>query len=144
MIHRLNRSRTSPRRRAVLLICVLVCLTMVMMLFAATIRLISLERQQVRAQGNRLQAEYLADSGLERATALLAGNPEYVGETWRIDTEQLGMRDSGTVSIRVEAIAEKPQSRRVIVVADFPAESEQRSRRSKQIQVDLPQRGDPS
>ena len=140
----MNKSRMSPRRPGVLLICVLVCLTMVMMLFAATIRMIFLERQQVRAQENRLQAELLADSGLERATSQLAGNPEYVGEAWRIDAEQLGKRDPATVSIRVEAIADRPQSRRVIVAADFPAEGELRARRSKQIQVELPKRGETS
>jgi len=142
MIHAINRRRTASKRSAVLLMCVLVCLSVVMMLFAASVRLVLLEREQVRAQENRVQAEYLADSALERATALLASNSEYVGETWQIEAEPLGLRNPATVLIRVEAIAQQPRSRQVTVVADFPAEGERRARRSKQIQVDLPPRGE--
>jgi len=129
-------------RRAALLISVLVCLTVVMVLFTRWVKLASLERQQLRDQQNRLQAEYLAESGLERAIAQLAMDATYAGETWRIDKESLRGRDGATVAIQVESLPDGSSGRLVRAVADYPAEGRYRARRSRETRVTLPKPGE--
>jgi len=124
-----------------LLVSVLVCLTVVMMLFAGWVKSIALARQQVRAQEDRMQAEYLALSGLERAAAQLAADATYGGEIWRIGGESFSGRATAAVDIRVTAIPGESKMRMVRVVADFPAEGARRARRSKEIKLVLTKPG---
>lgn len=124
-----------------LLISVLVCLAVVMLLFAGWIRTITQERQQVWAQQDRMQAEYLVGSGLQRAAAQLAASSDYQGETWRIGAESFGGRAGATVDIRVTAVADESEARLVRVVADFPADGTARTRRSKEIKMVLKKSG---
>jgi hypothetical protein len=125
-----------------LLISVLVCLAVVMLLFAGWIRTIVMERQQVRAQQDRLQAELLAGSAVERAVAQLAANTDYPGEIWQLGTESFGGRAVATVEIRVTRLDNEPRMRLVRAVADFPAEGAARARRSKEIKVALKTSGE--
>ncbi len=129
------------RRRAVLLISVLVCLSVVMALFGVWLRTVSLERRQLQSQQDGMQAEYLARSGMARAEAQLAAEPNYAGETWRIDQESLGARCGATVAIHVEAVPDEPQARRVRVEADFPPQGTARTRRSRENTIVLPTAG---
>jgi hypothetical protein len=134
-------SPRSSARRAMLLISVLVCLTVVMMLFAGWVKSIALARQQVRAQEDRMQAEYLALSGLERAAAQLAADATYSGEIWRIGGESFWGRATAAVDIRVTPIPGESKTRMVRVVANFPAEGAPRARRSKEIKIVLTKPG---
>lgn len=130
------------RPRGVLLISVLICLALVMLLFAGWMRTFMLERRQLRAIENRMQAEYLADSGLRRAAAQLASNSDYDGETWEVEASDVGGRAAGRIAIQVQAVPDDPRGRRVRAVADFPAESGARARRSKVTKIILPSRGE--
>jgi len=123
-------------RRALLVLSVLACLTLVMLLAAAWLRIIVLERQQLRAQQNRLQAEYLAQSALSRAAARLAANPDYDGETFRVSAESLGAGSPATVTIRLEA-GDDPQARLVTASAQVPADGRDRAQRSIQQRIPL-------
>jgi hypothetical protein len=112
-------------------------LTVIMVLFASWIKTMTLERNQLRAQQDRLQTEYLASSGLERAAAQLAKNSGYPGETWQISAESFGGLAAATVDIRVLPVPDESAARLVRVVADFPAEGTARARRSKEIKIVL-------
>jgi Tfp pilus assembly protein PilX len=131
--------RCGPRsgRRAALLVAVLVCLSVVMALGAAWLRGVLLEHRQVRAQADRLQAEYLAASAVNRATAQLAANPDYRGETYVVDAQTLALRADAAVNIRVEPVADDAQARRVVVEANFPDEGAERARRGRQVTISL-------
>ena len=124
-------------RRAILVISVLASLTLVMLLGAAWLRIIVLERQHLRVQQNRMQAEYLANSALSRAAARLAADSEYDGETIHVSAESLAARSPATVTIRVVA-ADDPQARLVTASARVPAEGRDRAQRSKQQRILLP------
>jgi hypothetical protein len=100
-------------------------------------RTIALERQQVRAQEDRVQAEYLADSGLERAAVRLTVDAAYSGEIWQIGAESFSGRAAGIVQIHVARIPDEPQSRLLRARADFPADAPARVRRSKEIRIVL-------
>ncbi len=124
-------------RRGMLLVSVLVCLSVVMIVFASWMRAGILQTRQVRAQQDRVQAELLAVSGLERAAAQLAANGEYTGETWNLKAAALGGTAGGRVEIRVTPDAHDPSSRHVVAAADFPAEGPTVARRSKEITIVL-------
>jgi len=131
-----NRSRRRRRRRAMLLVTMLVCLTVVMALVAAWMKTIALERRHVRAASDRVQAEYLATSGVERAMAQLAANPTYTGETWRIDADSLGARAGARVVIKIVDAADNSPGRRAVVEASFPDEGPRRARRTREVTLE--------
>jgi hypothetical protein len=137
------KSRNASRRRwldhrGTLLMSVLVCLSVVMLLATSWLKTITLEQRHVRAAADRAQADYLVASGVARATAQLAADPRYAGETWQIDRETLGMRSGATVVIRLAAaVADKPRQRRLIVEASFPNDRPWRARQTREVTIEL-------
>ncbi len=116
---------------------VLVCLALVTVLFSVWIKTVVEERRQVRAIEDRMQAEYLADSGLRRAAARLAADADYAGETWQVEAGDFSGPRGGTVSIEVRRESDEPLARVVRAVADFPKEVTARARRSKETKLIL-------
>ncbi len=129
-------------RRAVVLMSVLVCLAVAMMLFMAWLKTAAMERRQLRAQQDRLQAEILADAGLDRAAAQLHSAGDYSGETWQIGAEAFAGRGAATVTIHVEPPGDNAAARNVQAVAEYPLGGDARVRRSKQITIVLPRTGE--
>ncbi|MBX6314323.1 MAG: hypothetical protein IRY99_15630 [Isosphaeraceae bacterium] len=125
------------RRRGALAIVVVICLVLVAMFCATLFRVSLARREQVRGEEYRLQAAWLAESGLERAAARLAESPAYPGETWRIAPDELGGQGAAVVAIAVEADPSRPDRRRVRAQADFPADSRYQARASQDIVIDL-------
>jgi hypothetical protein len=123
------------------LVLVLACLTAVMVLFAAWLRILATEHRHIRAASHSVQAEFLADSGVARAVAQLAANANYTGETWQIDARTLAATAGATVTIRVAAVGDQPRARRLTVAAEFPSTGTQRARRTRQITIELPPPG---
>ena len=87
-------------RRAVVLMSVLVCMAVAMVLFLAWLKTAAMERRQLIAQQDRVQAELLADAGLDRAAAQLQSTSDYSGEIWQIGAETFAGRGAATVTIR--------------------------------------------
>ena len=78
------------------------------------------------------------ESGLARAAARLAANPDYQGETWALSASSLGGRDAGEVTIVVKPLEKSASRRRVRVEADYPSgDPTRRARQSKQLIVDV-------
>ena len=138
----MSRIRRNIDRRAVVLLSVLVCLGVAMMLFLAWLKTAALERGQLRAQQDRVQAEILADAGLDRAGAQLHAASDYSGETWQIGADSFAGRGAASVTIRVESVPEKATARKVQAVAEYPVGSDARVRRSKQVTIVLPKTGE--
>jgi len=126
------------QRRGTLLIAVLACLTLVILLAAAWMKGIALERQQVRAQQNAMQAEYLARSALGRAAARLALDADYAGEMWKVGAEALAGRGEAVVAIQVDADRDDPRARVIRATAQFGTSVQARAQRSKQLKINLP------
>ena len=129
-------------RRAVVLMSVLVCLAVAMTLFLAWSKTAAMERKQLRAQQDRLQADLLADAGLDRAAARLLSADDYSGETWQIGAEAFAGRGAATVTIQVESPGESATVREVRAVAEYPLGLDGRVRRSKKITIQLPTTGE--
>lgn len=126
-----KKGRTAGRR-GVLVAAVLVVLILISMLCGGLLRQALARRGQERMDERRLQADWLAESALDRAAARLAEQGDYQGETWEVPAEEFGGVWGASVRIEVEAVADQPERRRVKVRAEYPAGSETALRRSKQ------------
>ena len=77
-------------------------------------------RSILRDEERRAQADWLAESALARASARLAVDPGYVGETWRIEPAELLDVGAADVSIAIGPVENEPRRRRVRVEAECP------------------------
>ncbi len=135
-------ARRPERRRGAALVLAMVGLLLITLIFGTMLRLARDTRRVVVAEQRRLQAEWLAESALERAFARLALDPSYQGETWTIPADVLGGPDGGTVLIEVATIDGKPAARTVRVQADYPSEASRRARQTRTATIHLiPQPG---
>jgi len=124
------------RRGAVLLVAI-VCIAVASVIFLSLLRLSVAERRRVETEAWQVQAAWLAESGIERAAARLAADPEYQGETWALPADLLGGRYDAVVKIRVETIPDDEPRRLVHVEADYPDDPQNRARRSKQVVMEV-------
>jgi Tfp pilus assembly protein PilV len=125
------------RRSGAALIAVLIALTVATVLFGTLLRSSAQERAAVRRHQHALQAEYLAEGGIELAAARLAADNQYAGETWQVAAGQFGGKEAGRVEIRVEPVEGQPHKRVVQITADYPDDPLRRARESKQITLDV-------
>jgi Tfp pilus assembly protein PilX len=129
------RPGTTRPRRGMLAIAVLVCLIVLTLISGAILRVGVAQRDEVRAQERRLQAEWLAEAGLRRALARLEADPEYAGETWKVDARELDSSDGANVAIAVERPPGDPKARTIRVRADYPRDPPRRIRCSRQTTI---------
>jgi hypothetical protein len=140
-------SRFTQRRRGLTAVAVLVCLIVITLVSGALLKVGIAHRDQVRSQEHRLQAEWLAQSGIDRALARLAAKPDYTGETWELAAADLGLPaetnpSSAPVAVVVIQVVRAPnasgrETRLVKVHADYPPDLPRRARHSLQILVEL-------
>jgi hypothetical protein len=142
---------TSNSRRGMTTIAVLVCLLIITLISGALLKVGLAQRESDRDRERHLQAEWLAESGVDRALARLTFDRNYTGETWPIAAGELGLperpataespgqvdRSAAIVTIAVEPIVGEANRRRIRVQADYPPEPPRRSRHSKQMLIDL-------
>jgi len=135
-----NRGKTRrPNRRGVALLLALGCLAVATALIVSLSRSATIGRQATRQQTWRMQAEWLAESAVERAAAQLAEDPDYEGETWLLSAAQLGGEHDALVDIKVASNPDQPRRRLVDVRADYPNHPVHRASNNKQITVRLPE-----
>lgn len=127
-------SGTRSTRRGAMLVVVVVVLMVLSMIFSTLIRRGLSHRSLIAAETRRIQAALLAESGLDRARALIANRPDAVAgeETWKITAEQLDGRHPASVLIRIEPVDAAPAAEpagvkssrqwKVTARADYPAE----------------------
>jgi type II secretory pathway component PulK len=120
-------------RRGMLAIAVLLCLIVLTLIAGGLLRAGAAHRDEIRVQERRLQAEWLAEAGLQRALARLASDPGYPGETWNIDARELDSADAATVTIAVERPAGAAKRRTIRARADFPRDPPRRARCTRQM-----------
>ena len=124
--------------RGAALITVLVGMAVATTIFLAVLRLIAVQRQSVDLQFRQIQAGWLAESALQRASARLSAEANYRGETWNISPQDIGGRDGAAIAIRVENVAGKSDRRKIHVEADYPDDRFQRARQVREVIVPIP------
>jgi hypothetical protein len=107
------------------------------LIFGALLAMAARGRVALRTEERRLQAEWLAQAGVDRSAAALAADPAYEGETWEIEPELLGGSAAGRVSIEVAAIEGAADLRGVRVLADYPVEESRRARARLEVELNL-------
>jgi Tfp pilus assembly protein PilX len=144
------RARKKPPR-GLTVVAMLVCLIIVTMISAVVLKVGFAHRELARAQERRLQAEWLAESGAQRAVARLSFDRDYAGETWSLSASDLGQPEhvppagapatanspAAVVAIAVARVAADADRRRIHVQADYPRDAPRRSRHTKEITIDL-------
>jgi type II secretory pathway component PulK len=136
--------KTVSSSRGLTVVAVLVCLIIITLVSGTVLKIGLAQRELARAQERRLQAEWLAESGAQRAMARLAADSTYKGETWSVSAQDLGQSErisesAATVAIAVERDAADPARRRVIVTADYPRDPPRRARHTRELMIDLKQ-----
>ena len=126
-------ARSKSRRRGLTAAAVLVCLMVVTLASGVLVKQGVAYREQVRAQERRLQAEWLAESGVDRALARLAAKPDYTGERWEVAAETLGR--PAVVTIEVDPPSAQHEDRIVRVRADYPPDPPRRIRCTREVVV---------
>ncbi|MGA2058917.1 MAG: pilus assembly PilX N-terminal domain-containing protein [Thermoguttaceae bacterium] len=129
--------RERGKRRGVILILVLACLAIASVLLITGIKLALSSHRVSRTFGWSVQAQWLAESGLERAAAQLAADADYSGETWKISAKDLDGDDAGTVKIDVKPVPEHDNRRLVKVETDFPDDPLDRVQYSKELTLEV-------
>jgi type II secretory pathway component PulK len=144
-------TRAKNTSRGMTVVAVLVCLVIITLVSGAVLKVSLAQRELTRSQERRLQAEWLAESGAQRAMARLASDRDYVGETWSLTAQDLGQserpstvttqgepqRAVAQILIAVERVPTVAERRRVRIQADYPLEAARRSRHTKEIMIDL-------
>ncbi len=102
------------------------------MMAVSIVRFSLVARRAGRVEAWRVQADWLAESALERAAARLASDSTYKGETWTIPADAFDGSEDAAVKIDVAAVADQPDRRAVSVRADYPNHSHNRARQVKQ------------
>lgn len=142
---RISRSPDRTPRRGITSVAVLICLLVITLMSGVLFKIGVAHRAQVRAQERQLQAQWLAQAGLDRALFRLAASPGYTGETWQIApgdltpnaTDGAGHKLAAVVRIKVEPAGASREAKRIKVQADYPPDPPRRARHSLQMQVEL-------
>lgn len=134
-------SRSRPQRRGIALVLVLACLFVVALAGMALLRSAANQYRQLRLERQRLQAFWLAESGVLRAAARLNQPADYVGETWNVPADQLDGVSAGSVRIEIQDVPGQPKQRLVLVQAHFPDAADRGAVQRRKILITLPETG---
>ncbi len=137
MQHPTKNPKRSHQRRGGVMVAVMLCVLVVSLISVSLVKLALAQRRQVRRAELQLQAECLAQSALDRAATRIQADPNYSGETWERSAESFPGNRAGVVRIVVASVDAKTTQRRVSVVADYPAGTEQRARVSRETTIEL-------
>lgn len=96
-----SRLRSPRARRGFTLVLTIFVLTVLLALALLTTRTFVSLHHQRRAHERALQADFLVESGLERAVAKLAQSADYQGETWQLSAQDDGLSGDATVTIAI-------------------------------------------
>jgi Tfp pilus assembly protein PilX len=105
-----------PHRRGFAVAAVLVCLLAITLIGAGMVQSLIEAQRSSRLAHDRLQALWLAESGVDRAVARLRTDNQYKGETWTLAAEEFDGRRGAVVEIAVEPAGDSGDNVRQIVV----------------------------
>lgn len=127
------RTRRAPRF-GVVLVAALVCLLVITGIVGGMLHGAIRGRRQLHAERDLRQTELLLAAGAARAANRLADEPEYDGETWRLESEEILGRGAGVVTIQTSP-GDNAESWQVTIVAEYPAGSELSIRRTRILTI---------
>jgi hypothetical protein len=129
-------NRLRCKQRGAILILILACMAIASVLLILGVQFAVSIHRTTRTFGWSVQAQCLAQSGLERAAAKLAADADYPGETWKIPAEELGGDYAAILKIEVKPMPDKT-GRHVKVQAEFPDDPLDRVLYDKELTLEL-------
>lgn len=130
--------RTMPSRRSgVALLVVLVAIAIVSSMAMTLLRMSLMHHRQAQRSAFAAQSRWLAESAFDQAGRRLKADGKLAGFDWSVPATELDGRHAGQVTIEVKAVENAPQRRVVTVIADYPANTQQRVRTRCVRWVDL-------
>mgnify|MGYP001236445992 CR=1 FL=1 len=130
-------------RRGMVLIVLLVLFAISMTLFGLWAQSAVREHQRMTMYAYRMQSVRLAESGLARAVARIAADPQYDGETWMIPAADLGGKHAAEVRIRITPATDAARLH-VEAVAEYPAGAVRRAQVTQHRDIPNPTSGNES
>lgn len=131
-------ARSGRERRGLIAVIFLVVLLLVSLTMASLVRAMLTQRELVRSGSIRVQADWLAQSALNRAAARLKAEPAWSGETWNLTAEELRQTNAAAITIEVRKDESRSTRRQVRVTVVSPPEGPPRVRLQRTYAVDLP------
>jgi hypothetical protein len=115
------------------LIIAMICLVLASALTISLVQIVILQRVQVERDEWQVQAEWLAESGIDRAVVQLAANATYAGEEW-LPQPAGAASPLGRIRIQIDR-STSAEELRVTVVADVPHDADERARVRKSTSI---------
>ena len=128
-------ARQTPSRRGAMIVFAMLALLIVSMVGASLLRTVAMSHRQLQREQLRTQTVWLAESGCDRAIARMRSNPAYAGEVWTVPADQLVADRTAVVQITVTTDPQSDNHRIVSAAAEYPHDSPQAVRITKQITV---------
>lgn len=120
----------NKKRRGGAIVAALVLLTIILITGGAMLQQLAATQRAARLAGRKVQAQWLAESALDRALAKRRTDPEYKGETWHSPVFEAG--DQGVAHIEFKVVDGRES---VAITADFPDHPLHRARVELKRQV---------
>ena len=130
-------SQVVSHRGGLALMVVLVALAIVSAIGMSLLKSAISQHRQAARDVLVVQARWLAESGIDRAAALLKADEKTAGFQWSVTAEQLGSRHAAKVTIEIKPVENAPQRRQIFAATEYPAESPKRIRTTVTRFVDL-------
>ena len=127
------RSRSAPNR-GIAVVAILVVFAVSLLLFGLWSRSVVREHRSLSNQQFRIQAQRLAEAGIERGIAARKANADYAEETWSVPAAQLDKTHAAQVRIHVIP-ASKSGSIRYEATAEFPVGALHRAQITKSVEI---------
>lgn len=126
MVRRLSLTKQTHRRGAAL-IAALICVLLVSLMSTVLVKTALVQRDQLERDARQVQADWLAQSALDRSLARLATDAGYTGESWAPATAE--GQTIGRVRIEIVPAADGDGSARLLrATADVPDDPVNRAR----------------
>jgi hypothetical protein len=113
---------------------VLVLFTISLTLFGLWSRAVIRDRNSLATQQFRLQAERLAEAGLQRAISMRAADAKYADEVWSVPATELDSTHAAQVRIRVSPTSDAGGNR-YEATAEFPVGALRRVQITKSVEI---------
>jgi hypothetical protein len=129
----------APHRRGAVLAAALVEFVVASAILFAVLQDVVRHHRQLMTGRQQIQAQWLAQAGVDRALAQLRKSPDYRGETWRIPSDELDGDSKAQVEIHLDPLADHPDDLHLFVVAEYPTNSIHNSRQTLESTIHLKQ-----
>ncbi|QDT30460.1 hypothetical protein Enr10x_58260 [Gimesia panareensis] len=122
------RAQPQHHRRGSFVLIPMLCLILALAVIGEILKQTTIETGQLKQQHFQLQSSWLADAAAQRAVTKLAQNPDYEGEIWKTQPEEMGQDYPGEVVIKVQKNRQMESSVIIRTEASYPVKDSGRVR----------------